>query len=89
MENGRLRQVLSKKHDITLSELKVGECGRIISVTGTGDFRGRLLDMGFTPETEVEVKLKAPFGDPIVLSVRGYELALRCSDADNIIIQEV
>ncbi len=81
--------MLLKKHDMTLSELKVGECGRIISVTGTSDFKGRLLDMGFTPETEVEVRRKAPFGDPIIVSIRGYQLALRRSDADNIIIEEV
>ncbi len=81
--------MLLKKHDMTLSELKVGEYGKIISVAGAGDFRVRLLDMGFTPEAEVQLKRKAPFGDPVIVSIRGYELALRRSDADNIIIEEV
>ncbi len=81
--------MLLKKHDISLSKLKIGQECRIISVAGTDEFKGRLLDMGFTPETKVTLKRKAPLGDPIIIALRGYELALRRSDADNIIIEEV
>ena len=60
-----------------LSEMNVGETGRIIKVNGTGIIRKRLLDMGVTPSSIVYLRKKAPLGDPIEITIRGYELTLR------------
>lgn len=81
--------MLLKKHDITLNKLKVGACGIIASIAGAGEFRSRLLEMGFTPGTTVAVWKIAPMGDPIIVALREYKLALRRFDAKNIIIEEV
>lgn len=64
-----------------LSEFTVGESGKIKSVTGEGKIRLRLFDMGVTPGAELTMRKKAPFGDPIEVTVRGYELTLRKSEA--------
>jgi Fe2+ transport system protein FeoA len=66
---------------MNLSLLKPGESGIIESVSGEGALRRRLLDMGLTPGTRVGVRKVAPFGDPLELSLRGYELTLRGEDA--------
>jgi ferrous iron transport protein A len=64
-----------------LSQLKPGETGVIAMVGGTGALRRRLLDMGLTPGTRITVRKVAPFGDPLELYLRGYELTLRGDDA--------
>lgn len=64
-----------------LSELAVGESGKIVSVKGEGAIRRRLFDMGVTPGAEVMLRKRAPLGDPIELSIRGYELTLRKTEA--------
>lgn len=74
---------------MTLDQLKIGRRGRIISVNGKGALRDRLLDMGLTPGTEVMVRRTAPFGDPIEIHLRGYELTLRLEDANNIEVERV
>ena len=71
---------------MTLSEMKTGEYGQILSVGGMGALRRRLMDMGLTPGTKVYIRKVAPFGDPIELHLRGYELTLRKEDASNILI---
>ena len=73
---------------ITLDQLQVGQAGRIASVGGEGALRRRLLDMGLTPRTQVKVRKVAPMGDPIELTLRGYELTIRLEDAKNIVIGE-
>ena len=70
-----------------LSELKVGEKGTVVAVNGEGAVRRRLFDMGITPGAEVYLRKKAPLGDPIEISLRGYELTLRKSEAANVDIQ--
>lgn len=65
-----------------LSEFIVGESGKIVAVTGEGRIRRRLFDMGVTPGAELVMRKKAPLGDPIEITVRGYELTLRKSEAD-------
>ena len=70
-----------------LSEFTVGERGVIRLVTGEGAIRRRLFDMGLTPGTTVYLRKKAPFGDPLEITVRGYELSLRKADAEMIEIQ--
>ena len=69
---------------MTLNELKIGDSGVITAVGGEGALRCRLLDMGLTPRTVVTLRKVAPMGDPIEISLRGYELTLRKEDAKNI-----
>ena len=64
-----------------LSEFSVGEAGKIKLVAGEGKIRRRLFDMGVTPGAEVLLRKKAPLGDPIEVTIRGYELTLRKSEA--------
>lgn len=72
---------------MTLEELEIGRPGRITAVNGQGALRDRLLDMGLTPRTEVMVRKVAPMGDPIEITLRGYELTLRGEDARMIEIE--
>ncbi len=65
----------------TLNEFKVGESGKIVTVNGEGRVRRRLFDMGVTPGAEVTMRKKAPLGDPIEVTLRGYELTLRKDEA--------
>lgn len=64
-----------------LSELSIGETGKVKAVHGEGVVRRRLFDMGITPGAEVYLRKKAPFGDPIEIALRGYELTLRKAEA--------
>lgn len=64
-----------------LSEFSIGESGRIVKVAGEGLIRRRLFDMGVTPGAEVLLRKKAPLGDPLELTIRGYELTLRKAEA--------
>lgn len=64
-----------------LSDFTVGESGIIAKVNGEGRIRRRLFDMGITPQAEVKMRKKAPLGDPIEVTVRGYELTLRKVEA--------
>ncbi|MDR1688053.1 MAG: ferrous iron transport protein A [Clostridiales bacterium] len=72
-----------------LSELKIGESGRVLEVGGEKALRRRLLDMGITPRTIIKIKKRAPLGDPIELLLRGYVLTIRLDDAKNITVEEV
>ncbi|MEG0912744.1 MAG: ferrous iron transport protein A [Oscillospiraceae bacterium] len=69
---------------LTLDEMNTGEKAAISKVSGHGAIRRRLLDMGLTPGTEIMIRKAAPLGDPIELFMRGYELTIRRSDAENI-----
>lgn len=64
-----------------LSEFTVGESGKVASVQGEGRIRRRLFDMGVTPGATVRMRKKAPLGDPIEVTLRGYELTLRKAEA--------
>lgn len=64
-----------------LNEFSVGEKGIIVKVDGEGKIRRRLFDMGVTPGANVLLRKKAPLGDPIEITIRGYELTLRKSEA--------
>lgn len=67
-----------------LSEMAIGESGKIVKVTGEGAIRRRLFDMGVTPGAEVFFRKKAPLGDPIEITLRGYELTLRKAEAAHV-----
>jgi len=64
-----------------LSEFVPSEEGVVVKVNGEGRMRRRLLDMGITPDTKVVMRKTAPFGDPIEITLRGYELTLRKAEA--------
>ncbi len=64
-----------------LSEFEIGEEGDVAKVGGEGQMRRRLFDMGITPGAHILMRKVAPFGDPIEVTVRGYELTLRKSEA--------
>ena len=70
-----------------LSELHIGESGKILSVQGEGAIRRRLFDMGLTPTAEVYLRKKAPLGDPIEITLRGYELTLRQTEASRVTVE--
>lgn len=72
---------------ITLDKLNPGSKGKIKVVGGEGALRRRLLDMGLTPKTMVEVHKIAPMGDPMELYLRGYSLSIRKDDAAKIEIE--
>lgn len=64
-----------------LDEFKIGETGLIKKVEGEGRLRRRLFDMGVTPGAKVYLRKKAPLGDPLEVTIRGYELTLRKTEA--------
>lgn len=72
---------------MTLDEMRLGQSGTITAVGGAGPLRCRLLDMGLIPRTKVTLRKIAPMGDPIQISVRGYELTLRVEDAKRIEVE--
>ena len=65
----------------TLDKLVIGEYGEVKFIGGEGRVRRRMLDMGITPGTEVYLRKMAPLGDPIEITIRGYELTLRKAEA--------
>lgn len=66
----------------TLRETAIGKTVKIVKVHGEGAVRRRIMDMGITKGTEVTVRKVAPLGDPIEVTVRGYELSIRKADAE-------
>ena len=71
----------------TLKEAKIGETAKVVKLHGEGAVKRRIMDMGITKGVEVYVRKVAPLGDPIEVTVRGYELSLRKADADLIEIE--
>lgn len=71
----------------TLREAKVGETLRVIKLHGEGAVKRRIMDMGLTRGVDVYVRKVAPLGDPVEVTVRGYELSLRKADADMIEVE--
>ncbi|MEE0253122.1 MAG: FeoA family protein [Acutalibacteraceae bacterium] len=65
----------------TLREVKVGGTATIVKLHGEGAIKRRIMDMGLTKGVEVYVRKVAPFGDPIEITIRGYELSIRKADA--------
>lgn len=70
-----------------LDEFKIGETGLIKKVEGEGRLRRRLFDMGVTPGATVYLRKKAPLGDPLEVTIRGYELTLRKSEACLVLLE--
>ena len=72
----------------TLRQVNIGENVKVIKLHGEGAVKRRIMDMGITKGVEVHVRKVAPLGDPIEISVRGYELSIRKADADMIEVEE-
>ena len=71
----------------TLKTVKPGRTVRVSRVMGEGPVRRRIMDMGVTKGVEIHVQRAAPLGDPLEISLRGYQLTLRKSDADMILVE--
>ena len=72
---------------MTLREVPVHTTVKVVKINGEGAFRRRIMDMGITKNVEIYVRKVAPLGDPMELTVRGYELSLRKADAEMIEIK--
>lgn len=70
-----------------LNEFKIGECGKVKKISAEGKIKRRLFDMGVTPGAEIVMKKVAPLGDPLEVTLRGYELTLRKSEAQCILAE--
>jgi len=71
----------------TLREVKIGETVRVVKLHGEGAVKRRIMDMGVTRGIEIYVRKVAPLGDPIEVTVRGYELSVRKADAEMIEVE--
>ena len=71
----------------TLRDVKVGENAKVVKLHGEGALKRRIMDMGITKGVEVQVRKVAPLGDPIEMTVRGYELSIRKADAELIEVE--
>lgn len=71
----------------TLKNTKIGQTVKVVKLHGEGAIKRRIMDMGITKGVEVHVRKVAPLGDPIEVTVRGYELSLRKADAEMIEVE--
>jgi len=74
---------------LRLEDLRTGEVGRIIKISGNGPFRLRLMEMGFIPGAEVKVVRYAPLKDPVEYEIKGYHVSLRHEEAAKILVEKV
>ena len=73
----------------TLRNVKIGQTVKVVKIHGEGPLRRRIMDMGITKGVEIYVRKFAPLGDPIEITLRGYELSLRKADAEMIEVDSV
>ena len=73
---------------MTLRDVKVGQTAKVKKIDGEGAVKRRIMDMGITKGVEVYVRKIAPLGDPVEITVRGYELSVRKADAEMILVEE-
>ncbi len=71
----------------TLREVAIGQTVKVTKLNGEGAFKRRIMDMGITKGCEIYVRRVAPLGDPVEITIRGYELSIRKQDAENIIVE--
>ena len=72
---------------MTLKDVKIGDTVKVSKVSGEGAVKRRIMDMGITKGVEIYVRKIAPLGDPVEITVRGYELSVRKADAEMIIVE--
>ena len=73
----------------TLKEVKIGETCKVVRLHGEGAVKRRIMDMGITKGSEIHIRKVAPLGDPVEITVRGYELSLRKADAACVDVEPV
>ena len=78
-----------EKENLRLNQVRVGRTVRVVRVHGEGALRQRILDMGLTKNAEVKILKMAPFGDPIEMTVRGFELSLRKAEAACVEVESI
>ena len=71
----------------TLRDVKIGQTARVRKLAGEGALKRHIMDMGITKGVDVYVRKVAPLGDPIEVTVRGYELSLRKSEAEHVLVE--
>lgn len=71
----------------TLKEARIGETVRVVKLHGEGAVKRRIMDLGITRGVDIYVRKVAPFGDPVEITVRGYELSVRKADAEMVEVQ--
>lgn len=71
----------------TLRQAKIGDTVKVVKLHGEGAVKRRIMDMGITKGVQVHVRKVAPLGDPVEVTVRGYELSIRKADADRIEVE--
>ena len=74
---------------MTLKESRVNFSYRVVKIHGSGPFKRRIMDMGITKNAKIYVRKVAPLGDPVQISIRGYELSLRKEDAECVEIEPI
>ena len=72
----------------TPRDAKIGDTVKVQKLAGTGAIKRRLMDMGITKGVEIYLRKVAPLGDPLEVTLRGYELSLRKSEAENVLVEE-
>lgn len=78
--------MIQTSHPLKLNQVKIGTTVRVVKVEGEGPLRQRILDMGLTKGAEVKIRKMAPLGDPLEVTVRGFELSLRKAEAACIVV---
>ena len=72
----------------TLKQAKIGETVKVVKLHGEGAVKRRIMDMGITKGSEIFIRKVAPLGDPVEITVRGYELSVRKNDAQCVLVKE-
>lgn len=74
---------------MTLKDAQVGSTVKVVKIHGEGVYKRRIMDMGITKGSEIFIRKVAPLGDPVEVTIRGYELSLRKADAECVDVQTV
>ena len=79
----------SEEQRMTLKDAQVGSTVKVVKIHGEGAYKRRIMDMGITKGSEIFIRKVAPLGDPVEVTIRGYELSLRKADAECVDVQTV
>lgn len=89
VRNKQMSETAQQQETLTLAQVQRSQRVAIVKITGTGGIRRRLLDMGATAGTLIEIERVAPFGDPMEVKIKGYHLTLRKDEAERIVVERV
>ena len=78
---------MAESQERTLRDVRIGDTATVRRLKGEGALKRHIMDMGITKGTDVYVRKVAPLGDPVEITVRGYELSIRKGDAENILVE--